>query len=260
MLKVLDAFGIPQSALVIGGSSDIAVATLRQFIDRGLKHVLLAGRSVAALSRVASDLEIEGLSQVETMQWDVSDPTRQTELVSQAFDSGKDIDLVLVAAGILGSSRDGEANPAEVGPVMMTNYVGIAAAMLALASRLREQGHGTIVLLSSVAAMRPRKSNYVYGSSKAGIDFFARGLSQTLDGSGVRVVIVRPGFVRTKMTLALKEAPFSASAEDVARAIVRGLARKSDVIWVPAILKWVFLVVQHLPSFAWSRIQEREER
>jgi decaprenylphospho-beta-D-erythro-pentofuranosid-2-ulose 2-reductase len=119
---------------------------------------------------------------------------------------------------------------------------------------MKQQGHGTIVLLSSVAGERVRKSNYVYGSSKAGIVGFAQGLGDSLAGTGVRVMVVRPGFVKTKMTAGLDPVPLSTTPEAVADAIVKGLARGSDTVWAPAPLRGVMAALRHVPRAIFRRL------
>lgn len=253
-----NAFGIPQSALVVGGASEIAIAVLKAMADKGLERVVLAGRSAKSLEAAAAGLRDSGIANVTTMEWDAADARSQESLTDTAFGEGVEFDLVLLAAGVLGSTPGAEAEPGEAIPVMETNYVAPAVASLAVAKHMKTQGHGVIVLLSSVAAVRPRRANYVYGSSKAGIDFFCRGLSEALAGTGVRIVVVRPGFVRTKMTAGMEDAPFSTTADAVGVEVLRGLARKVPVVWVPSILRWVSLAMRHLPGLVWRKLQERE--
>jgi decaprenylphospho-beta-D-erythro-pentofuranosid-2-ulose 2-reductase len=126
---------------------------------------------------------------------------------------------------------------------------------LASARRLRDQGHGTLVVLSSVAGERVRSANFVYGSSKAGLDGFCQGLGDALVGSGVRVLIVRPGFVPTKMTAGRDRAPFSTTPEQVAEVVVRGLQSGAEVVWSPPVLRWVMAVARHLPRAVFRRLK-----
>jgi decaprenylphospho-beta-D-erythro-pentofuranosid-2-ulose 2-reductase len=137
------------------------------------------------------------------------------------------------------------------------NYVGAVSASLVVAKRFREQGHGTLLVLSSVAGMRARADNFVYGSTKAGLDAFAQGLGDALIGSGARVVVVRPGFVHTKMTEGMAAAPFSTTPEAVADAVMSGLAKGREVIWAPAIVGPVFAVLRQLPRPLWRRVSAR---
>ena len=128
------------------------------------------------------------------------------------------------------------------------NYLGAVSVISAVAERLRDQGHGVIVGLSSVAGERVRRSNFLYGSSKAGFDTFLQGLGESLAGTGVRVLVVRPGYVHTKMTAGLTPAALAVTPDVVAEAIVRGVAEGRDLIWVPPALRWVMVVLRHLPK------------
>ena len=128
---------------------------------------------------------------------------------------------------------------------------------LVVAQQFRRQGHGVLVLMSSVAGVRARKDNFVYGSSKAGLDAFAQGLGDSLVGSGARVMVVRPGFVRTKMTEGMEAAPFSTTPDKVAHLIVDGLTKGSETVWAPPVLGYVFFVFRNLPRAVWRKISER---
>ncbi len=134
------------------------------------------------------------------------------------------------------------------------NYLGAVSVAVPVARRLRSQGHGTLVALSSVAGERARRSNFVYGSTKAGFDAFFQGLGDSLAASGVQVIVVRPGFVHTKMTRGLDPAPLSTTPEAVATAIVEGLARGSHTVWAPPALRWVMAVLRHVPRPLFRRL------
>jgi decaprenylphospho-beta-D-erythro-pentofuranosid-2-ulose 2-reductase len=164
------------------------------------------------------------------------------------------IDLVLVAAGVLGEQSRDETDAAAVASVLQTNCTGPAAAMTAFARVLRTQGQGRMVVLSSVAGVRIRRSNYVYGASKAGLDAFAQGMATSLEGSGASLMIVRPGWVATRMTEGLRPAPFATTPDAVAADILAGLRRGSAVVWSPAPLKLVFAVFRLLPGALWRRM------
>jgi decaprenylphospho-beta-D-erythro-pentofuranosid-2-ulose 2-reductase len=134
------------------------------------------------------------------------------------------------------------------------NLAGCGALMLATLRHLRAQGHGSLIVLSSVAAERPRASNAVYGAAKAGLDALAQALSDALAGTGVEVIVVRPGFVRTKMTAGLKPSPFATSADDVAAVAVGALGRGSRTVWAPWPLRPLFAVLRVLPRALWRTL------
>lgn len=251
---MIDALGNPQSALLLGGTSDIGVATLRALVRRRLRTIVLAGRDAARLEVVAGELRALGAETVEVEHFDALAVEGHEALVDRAFGRHGDLDLVLVAFGVLGDQEAAEKANEEAARIAATNYVGGVTACLPAARRLREQGHGTLVVVSSVAGERARRANFVYGSSKAGLDAFAQGLGDALHGSGARVMIVRPGFVRSSMTAGMDEAPFATTPEAVADAIVAGLAKGTPVVHVPGVLRWVFTVLRHLPRAVFRRI------
>ncbi len=148
-----------------------------------------------------------------------------------------------------------DAAPHLAGELIQANFSSHVTALLAIAARMREAGHGTIVILSSVAAIRPRRANFVYGAAKAGLDAFARGLADSLAGSGVRVVLVRPGFVIGRMTEGMPAAPLSSTPAQVGAAVAAGLAGPADVIWVPQSLRLAAVVLRLIPRPLWRRMR-----
>lgn len=251
---MIDALGNPQSALVLGGGSDIAVATLEQMAARRLSRVVLAGRREASLKAAATRVEAAGCGEVTTVHFDAVDAIGHDTAIGDLFAQHGGFDLVLVAFGVLGDQGQAEVDGDEALRIVQTNFTGAATSMLAASRSLVAQGHGTIVLLSSVAGERARRSNYVYGSSKAGADALAQGLGDALHGSGVHVMIVRPGFVRSKMTEGMAAAPMSAEPAEVASAILRGLEKRAEVVYVPSKLRYVFAVLRHLPRPVFRRL------
>ena len=238
-----DALGQVQSVLVLGGTSEIGVATARALVERRARTVVLAQRDPSKAP--VDELRSAGAERVETIAFDARDTASHAAFVEEVFTRFGDIDLALVAFGVL----DGE--PVDV---IETNFTGAASVMAPLAERMVAQGHGTIVVLSSVAGERARKSNYLYGASKAGIDAFAQGLGDSLAGTGVDVMVVRPGFVKTKMTAGLDPAPLSTTPEAVADEIVKGLARGSHTVWAPRPLRAVMAALRHLPRPIFRRL------
>jgi decaprenylphospho-beta-D-erythro-pentofuranosid-2-ulose 2-reductase len=242
-----DALGSVQSVLVLGGGSDIARATVRELVQRRARTVVLAARDPGSLAAVADELRAAGATTVETLAFDAHDTASHDAFVGDVFDRVGDIDLALLAFGVLGDQEEAEHDGRAAVDIAEVNYVGSVSVTVPIAQRMRTQGHGTIVALSSVAGERARRSNFVYGSSKAGMDAFFQGLGDSLVGSGVRVMIVRPGFVHTKMTDGMDAAPMSTTPEAVADAIVHGLARNRETVWVPAQMRYVMSVLRHVP-------------
>jgi decaprenylphospho-beta-D-erythro-pentofuranosid-2-ulose 2-reductase len=242
-----DALGSVQSVLVLGGGSDIALATVRELVKRRARTVVLAARDPEALSATADELRAAGATTVETVAFDARDTTSHDAFVESVFERVGDVDLALLAFGVLGDQEEAEHDGRAAVDIAEVNYVGSVSVAVPIAQRMRTQGHGTIVALSSVAGERARRSNFVYGSSKAGMDAFFQGLGDSLVGTGVRVMIVRPGFVHTKMTDGMDAAPLSTTPEAVAGAIVHGLARGRETVWVPSPLRYVMTVLRHVP-------------
>jgi decaprenylphospho-beta-D-erythro-pentofuranosid-2-ulose 2-reductase len=249
-----DALGSVGSVLVLGATSDIAAATVRALVASRARHVLLAARRPQDADRLAEELRAAGAEFAGTIAFDAGDTARHEDFARAAFEQLGDIDVALLAVGVLGDGAGWSSAPDAVAGIMNTNFTGPASALAPIARRMAGQGHGTIVVLSSVAGERARRSNVVYGASKAGLDTFAQGLGDALHGTGVRVMVVRPGFVDTKMTAGLRRAPLATTPEAVAAAVVRGLARRSEIIWVPAALRAVMWVVRHLPRAVFRRL------
>jgi decaprenylphospho-beta-D-erythro-pentofuranosid-2-ulose 2-reductase len=252
-----DAHGSPQTVLVFGGTSEIARAVLARLAARRTRTVVLAGRDPAALDAVADELRGLGVTTLDTVAFEAAATDSHAAIVDDVFARHADVDLVLVAFGQLGDQAALESDPPAAARLATVNYVAAVSVGLAVAGRLRDQGHGNLVALSSVAAERPRRSNFVYGSTKAGMDAFFRGLGDSLRGSGARVMVVRPGFVRTRMTAGLPAAPFATTPQAVADGVVRGLETGAETVWVPPVLRWVMAVLRHLPGPVFRRLGDR---
>ena len=242
-----DALGSVQSVVVFGGRSEIALATVRKLVAGRTRTVLLAVRDPSTMTATVDELTSLGATKVETVAFDAHESGVHDAVVDEVFDRGGEVDLAILAFGVLGDNEEALLHSDVAVDIATTNYVGMVSVAVPLARRLREQGHGTIVALSSVAGERARKANFVYGSSKAGMDAFFQGLGDTLVGTGVRVLVVRPGFVHTKMTAGMDAAPLATTPEAVADATVRALGRRSEVVWVPPALRYAMAVVRHLP-------------
>jgi decaprenylphospho-beta-D-erythro-pentofuranosid-2-ulose 2-reductase len=251
------AAGRLRTAAVFGGNSDIAVAIVRALADDGLKRAVLAVRDpdrapgADALRASAPHLE------TTTTAFDADATATHPEAVDAAFAAlaDTDLDVAIVAFGLLGD-EDAKHDPAAAVQLAHTNFTGAVSVLTILGERLAEQGHGTIVVLSSVAGERARQANYPYGATKAGLDAFAQGLGDALAPRGVHVLVVRPGFVRTKMTAGRPAAAMATDAEAVARDVVGALGRRAHTGWSPPALRWVFVVMRHLPRPLWRRLRD----
>ncbi|MFN2463827.1 MAG: decaprenylphospho-beta-D-erythro-pentofuranosid-2-ulose 2-reductase [Candidatus Dormibacteria bacterium] len=242
-----------ESVLLLGGTSEIGLATVRALVEGGAGRVVLAGRDAVALEQAAAELRAAGAAQTEVMEFDALETAGHAAFIDRAF-AGGDIDLVLLAWGVLGDQEQGERDAVAAIEVLRSNFEGAVSVGLPAVARLRAQGHGHLVLLSSVAAERPQRRNFVYGSSKAGVDAFFQGLADSLVGTGVHVMVVRPGRVRTRMTEGMPEIPFTIDPGRVAADILTGLRRGSHTVWSPPILRGVMFALRHLPRPLFRRV------
>jgi decaprenylphospho-beta-D-erythro-pentofuranosid-2-ulose 2-reductase len=251
---VHDAFGHPQSVVVLGGTSDIAREIVSVLAEQRCRTVVLAGRNASALHQTSAELG-RSVDNVATVPFDATSVDDADKTIRLCFEAANEqVDLVIMAVGELGVQETDEADPRRIARMMTVNVTWPTAALAEVAARLQRQGHGRIVVLSSVAGFRVRRSNYVYGSTKAGLDGYALGLSEAVRGTGVSVHVVRPGFVHTKMTTGRPAAPFAVGPDRVARDVVRGLERGDTVIWSPGALRYVFSVFRLLPQALWRRL------
>jgi len=242
--------------LVLGGSSEIALAIVRELQARTPRQVALAGRDATALGDAAERLRAAGCHVVSTLQLDALDLASHERVLEQAFVQLGGVDVVILAVGVLGERGGLPADVDAAIGVLQANLVGAGSLLMRTARRMRDRGGGTIVVLSSVAAERPRRANVVYGASKAGLDSLAQGLADDLRESHVHMLVVRPGFVATKMTRGLDPAPLATTPQAVAAAVLDGLDRDASTVWVPRALRWVMLVMRHLPRALFRRISQ----
>lgn len=179
---------------------------------------------------------------------------RHSEAIARAFERAGGFDVVVLAIGVLGGQLGLDADPAEAVEVMEVDFLASGSLLLECLRRLRAQGSGQLIVLSSVAAERPRASNAIYGAAKAGLDSLAQGLADAVKDSGVGVLVVRPGFVRTRMTADLPPAPMSTTADEVAAATVAALDSGAHTVWVPGRLRYVFSALRHVPRPVFRRL------
>ncbi|HEY0948811.1 decaprenylphospho-beta-D-erythro-pentofuranosid-2-ulose 2-reductase [Nocardioides sp.] len=249
---MINALGQPQSLLLLGGTSDIALAIARRWTRSGPVHVTLAARPSARRDAAVAELAALG-ADVRAVDFEAEATDTHAAVVAAAA-AERDIDVAVVAFGVLGDEERAWQDHDAAVRLATVNYVAPVSVGVCLAEVLRRQGHGVVVALSSVAGERVRRSNFVYGSSKAGMDGFFLGLGEALRGSGARVLVVRPGFVRTKMTEGRSPAPLSVDADDVAAAVIDAVAAGDDLIWVPGALRGVMSGLRHVPRALFRRL------
>ena len=241
--------GYQPRVLLLGGTSEIGLAILAALRLPSGAEVILAGRDEQRLTAAGKELP----GQPRTVRYDALDTGSHQGIVDGVFDEGR-VDLVISAAGVLIPQDDAERDVRRAAAMIETDFTGHVSTLLAVAARMRAQRHGTIVVLSSVAAVRPRKFNLVYGAAKAGLDAFARGLADRLHGTGVRVLLVRPGFVTGRMTAGMRPAPLATTPEAVGSATAAALRRGRATVWVPSSLAGFALALRLIPRPLWRRI------
>ncbi len=240
---MLDAMGTPDTLLLLGGTSDIAVAVAEEYAAAGTRRVVLAARPSAGRDTVAARLRDRGLIVGRSLDFEAQDTDGHAQVLDKAWVE-RDVDVAVVAFGLLGDQEHAwQSQSAAV--LAEVNFVGAVSVGTLLAQRMRDQGHGVIVALSSVAGERVRRSNFVYGATKAGMDGFFLGLGEAVRAAGVHVLVVRPGYVATRMTVGTDPAPFATTPERVARQIVGAVAERKDIVWVPGALRAVMSVLRH---------------
>lgn len=232
--------------LITGATSAIAQEAARLFAADGADF-LLVGRSADKLTAVADDLRARGAGRVETEVVDLIDLARCSRLIDEAAEKLGGLDAVLVAQGSLPDQAECEANPLKTLFEFSLNAMGPITLMLRAASYFEQQQDGCLAVITSVAGVRGRRSNYVYGSAKAAVSTFMEGLRGRLRAAGVSVVDIRPGFVETPMTAHLTKNALFATAASVGKRIHRAMIRGDDVVYTPWFWRWIALVIQLLP-------------
>jgi decaprenylphospho-beta-D-erythro-pentofuranosid-2-ulose 2-reductase len=244
---VLDAVGNPQTILLLGGTSEIGLAICERYLQNAHARIVLAampndpGRDAAV-----AQMKAAGARSVELIDFEATDPDTHPKMIDEAFANG-DVDVAIVAFGILGDAEELWQNQHKAVLAAEINYTAAVSVGVLLAEKMRAQGFGQIIAMSSAAGERVRRSNFVYGSTKAGLDGFYLGLGEALREFGVRVLVIRPGQVRTRMSAHVKEAPLTVDKEYVANLAVTAAAKGKELVWAPAAFRYVMMVLRHVP-------------
>ena len=233
---MLNGFKNPGRIALIGAKSEIGISIVTQLPENKSREVIMVNRS-------------------GEYALDVTDKAGRERVVSKLFDEG-DLDLVIIAVGLLGNNEQFSTADNLVA-AMEVNYVGTVHLLELIAERMKKQAHGQILAISSFAQVRPRPDNFRYGSTKAGLDFYARGLALSLEGTGVTLKILRPGFVRSKMTAGMDDAPFAITVQECGAYGVKALQSKNLITWAPSLLKYVAFIFKSLPPAIFSKISSR---
>ena len=238
--------------VIFGGRSEIGVELATRLAPGST--VVLAARTADRLDDQVAAVRAAGARAVHTVEFDADDPASHGPLVDKLVGEYGAIGTAVLTFGVLGDQVRAEADPAHAVAIVHTDYVAQISLLTLLATAMRDAGRGSMVVFSSVAGVRVRRANYVYGSAKAGLDGFASGLSDALHGTGVRLLIVRPGFVIGRMTAGMDPAPLSSTPAQVAAATARALTRGRRTVWVPWALRPLFFGLRLLPQGLWRRM------
>lgn len=242
---MIDAVGNPQSLLLLGGTSDIALAIAEAYLAESPLRVVLAARPTQRRKAAAERLVAKGAT-VSEVDFDAADTDAHPGTIDQAYADG-DIDVAVIAFGLLGDAEQAWQDHKTAVELAHVNYTASVSVGVLLGEQIKRQGHGKIIALSSVAGERVRRSNFVYGSTKAGFDGFYLGLGEALKPHGGQVTVVRPGFVRSKMTVGLDEAPMAVTPDEVAAIAVSAARKGRELVWAPPQMRAVMSALRHVP-------------
>lgn len=250
---MIDATGNPQTILLLGGTSEIGLAICERYLRNAKARIILADLpSAAGRDAAVEQLKAAGASEVDVIDFDAVDTKSHPAVIESAWANG-DVDVAIVAFGLLGDAEELWQNQSKAVLTAQVNYTAAVSVGVLIGEKMRAQGFGQIIAMSSVAGERVRRSNFVYGSTKAGLDGFYLGLGEALREFGVHVLVIRPGQVRTRTTLehwkatGAKEAPFTVNKEDVAELAVTSAAKGKELIWAPGPVRYLMAVMRHIP-------------
>lgn len=243
----------PTRFLVLGATSGIAQAFQQHVAARGA-HLYLVARDAAKLDAVRRDLLLRGAASVETCALDLDHTDEHIPMLQEALSKLGTIDVALIAHGVLGDQQQAEANYDAAACVLHTNFLSAVSLITWLANHFESTHQGTLAVISSVAGERGRKSNYVYGASKGALSIFLEGVRNRIDRAGVQVLTIKPGFVATPMTAHLKQGPLFASADAVAKGILRAIETRKDVVYLPGFWRVILLILRHIPESIFKKM------
>lgn len=233
--------------MIVGATSAIAQETAKLFAADG-DHLFLVGRNDKKLEAIADDLRVRGSQQVETFLLDLNHLDRHDTLFQQAVNKLGQLDILLIAHGMLGDQLRCQQRVEATLHSLTTNFLSVVSLLTLAANYFEQQQRGCIAVMSSVAGDRGRKSNYVYGTAKGGINIFLQGLRNRLAASGVSVITIKPGFVDTPMTASMEKNALFASPETVARGIYWAIHRRKDIVYLPWFWRWIMLIIKLIPE------------
>jgi decaprenylphospho-beta-D-erythro-pentofuranosid-2-ulose 2-reductase len=243
----------PRKILVLGATSGIAEATCRIWAFQGASLFLVA-RNAEKLAAVAADLKTRGASYVDTAVADLDDTDQHPALLAHAVNSLTGMDIAYLAHGVLGDQTEAERDFNTAAQILHTNFVAPVSLLTWLANFCVQRRAGTLAVISSVAGDRGRKSNYLYGSSKAGLSAYLGGLRNRIDREGVTVLTIKPGPVKTAMTANMPKSEKFADVESVAESIVSAIDKRKDILYVPFQWQPIMFIIRNIPERIFKKL------
>ncbi|AYJ47397.1 decaprenylphospho-beta-D-erythro-pentofuranosid-2-ulose 2-reductase [Rhodococcus sp. P1Y] len=243
----IDAVGNPQTILVLGGTSEIGLAITEEYLSKSPARVILAALPNDPLRDSAvAQLTAKGAKSVDVIDFDALDTASHAKVIDDAWSKG-DVDVAIVAFAVDFDAEELWQDQRRAVLTANINYTASVSVGVLLGQKMKAQAYGRIIVMSSVAGERVRRSNFVYGSTKAGLDGFYLGLGEALREFGPRVTVIRPGMVRTKFSAHVKEAPLTVDKEDIAKLAVAASQKGKDLVWAPGPFRFVMIALRHVP-------------
>lgn len=243
-----------KNILIIGATSAIASETARCFAREGATLVI-CGRNLEKLERLAADLKVRGASAVHCIQFDALESSSYESLVRDAIEKCGELDAALIAHGSLPDQKQCEESSDLTLEALAANFLSPVLLLTALGVYFETRRQGNITVIASVAGDRGRQSNYVYGSAKGGLDIFLEGLRNRLFHFGVSVTTIKPGFVDTPMTAHIKKGPLFASPNKVGARIHKAMKRGEEVVYTPWFWWPIMTVIRNIPERVFKRLR-----
>lgn len=251
---MINAVGNPQTLLLLGGTSEIGLAICAEELKKGPMRVVLAALPNDPLrDEAVAQMRAAGATDVDVVDFDALDTASHPQVAEKAWAKG-DIDVVVFAFALDGDAEELWHDQAKAVRVAQVNYTASVSMGVLVADRLQGQGYGQIIVMSSVAGERVRRSNFVYGSTKAGLDGFFLGLGEALMPHGAHVTVVRPGQVRTKFSAHVPDAPLTVDKEQVAALAVHAADKHKEIVWAPPAFRFVMLILKHIPRAIFRKL------
>lgn len=243
------------SLLVLGANSLIAQAAAAKFAEAG-SEIIFAGRNSDEMAKITGDFSIRYKAKCSAVKFDGLDYPSHKKFLEDVLAKIPDLNNVLISFGYLGTQDKAQVDFSEAHKIIDTNYTGVVSICELIAAEFESRKKGTICVISSVAGDRGRQSNYMYGSSKAGLTAYLSGLRSRMFKSGVNVITVKPGFVNTPMTYGMPlPKPLVASPQKVGTDIYKAMKKGKSIVYTPFYWKWIMLIVKSIPEFIFKKLK-----